>query len=170
MGWSWFVLYNFKIFCTQSTLPRFLLVWTVNFWNQTLIYDNDISKRLSKICKSSYEHAMSLGILVMRSHPKYIFSALDSTWSFCGKARALNNKHPLIEGVLPKMVFFVVVACTCSFVTGDDVTGSARQLDSLLVQQSLRAWRMVQVSRWLCFLFGCCLQVVVVVCVLGCTD
>jgi hypothetical protein len=33
------------------------------------------------------------------------------------------------------MVFFVVVACACSFVIEDGVTGSARQLDSLFVQQ-----------------------------------
>jgi hypothetical protein len=35
-----------------------------------------------------------------------------------------------------KMVFFVI-ACVCSFDTEDGVTGSARQLALLLVQQSL---------------------------------
>ncbi len=34
------------------------------------------------------------------------FCTLDSTWSCCGKVRALNNNHPLIKGILPKMVFF----------------------------------------------------------------
>ncbi len=63
------------------------------------------------------------------------------------------------------MVFFVVVACACSFVIEDGVTGSARQLNLLLVQQSLRAWCVAYVSRQLGFLllFGCCLGVVVVV-------
>jgi hypothetical protein len=45
--------YNFKFFCTPSTFPRFLLARNVNYQNQTLIFDNDISKCLSKICKSS---------------------------------------------------------------------------------------------------------------------
>jgi hypothetical protein len=49
------------------------------------------------------------------------------------------------------MLFFVVVACACSFVTEDGVTGSARQLDLLLVQQLLHAWRMAYVSQLLCF-------------------
>jgi hypothetical protein len=34
-----------------------------------------------------------------------------------GWARASNNKHPLIKGFLPKMVFFVVVACMLVFLS-----------------------------------------------------
>jgi hypothetical protein len=37
------------------------------------------------------------------------------------------------------MVFFVVIACVHSFVTEDGVSGSARQLNLLLVQQLLHA-------------------------------
>jgi hypothetical protein len=43
------------IFFTQSTFPRFLLAWTVSHQNQTMIFDDDISKRLSEICASSFE-------------------------------------------------------------------------------------------------------------------
>ncbi len=76
------------------------------------------------------------------------FSTFDSTWSCCGQARALNNKHPLFFGFLPIFIV-VVIACTCSAVTGDGVTGSARQPNLVLVQQSSHAWCMVYVSR--CF-------------------
>ncbi len=36
------------------------------------------------------------------------FCALDLTWSCCGYARASSNKHPLIRGILPKTVFFLL--------------------------------------------------------------
>ncbi len=39
-------------------------------------------------------------------------------------------------GFLPKWVFFVVT-CTCSVITGEGVTGSAKQLNLLLVQRLL---------------------------------
>jgi hypothetical protein len=65
------------------------------------------------------------------------------------------------------MVFFVVVACACSFVTEDSVTGSARQLNLLLVQRLLCVLHVAYVSQrphffvvWLLFA-----RVVVVVCV-----
>ncbi len=54
------------------------------------------------------------------------------------------------------MVFFVVVACIYSFVTEDGVTGSARWLDLLLVQQLLHAWCMAHVSQRLCFCVVVC--------------
>ncbi len=52
MGSSWFASYNFKIFCTWSTFSRFLLAWTINFWFQTLSFDDGDSKHQSKICIS----------------------------------------------------------------------------------------------------------------------
>ena len=52
------------------------------------------------------------------------------------------------------MVVFVVVACTCSDVTRDGVTGSAKQLDSRLVQQSSRVTHGIRVTMAL-FFFAC---------------
>jgi hypothetical protein len=45
----------FKIFCTPSTLSRFLLAWNVKYRNQTLIFDDDVTKRLSEIRASSFD-------------------------------------------------------------------------------------------------------------------
>jgi hypothetical protein len=158
MGWFWFVSYDFKILCTRSTTPRFLLAWNVKYQNQKLIFDDDAIKCLRKICKPNYESRHPC-----RGKPsEIIFCALDSTWSCCGRARASNNKHPLYFWSTNKMVFFVVLACVCSFVTEDGVTGSARQLDLLLVQQLSRAWCVAYVSQWL-FLLLLLLVVVVVV-------
>jgi hypothetical protein len=67
-----------------------------------------------------------------------------------------------------KMLFFVVLACACSFVTEDGVTSSARRLDLVLVQKLLHSWHAVRVSRQL-FYFYFFAQVVVVH-ALGCTD
>jgi hypothetical protein len=55
------------------------------------------------------------------------------------------------------MVVFVVVACTCSVVTRDGVTGSAKQLGLRLVQQSSCMMRGVRVLMAFVFLF--CLRV-----------
>ncbi len=38
----------------------------------------------------------------------------DLTWSCCGQSRASNNKYPIYFWISTKVVFFVVVACTCS--------------------------------------------------------
>jgi hypothetical protein len=50
------------------------------------------------------------------------------------------------------MVAFVVVACACSVVTRDGVTGSVKRLGSRLVQQLLHVTRGVPVTMAL-FLF-----------------
>jgi hypothetical protein len=54
-----------------------------------------------------------------------------------------------------KMVAFVVVACACSVVTRDGVSGSARQFGLQLVQQSLHVTRGVCVNMALFFCFAC---------------
>ncbi len=61
------------------------------------------------------------------------------------------------------MVFFVAVTCACSFVIEDGVIGSARWLNSLLVQQLSSAWWVAYVSQqvifvvaWLLFASCCC--------------
>jgi hypothetical protein len=53
------------------------------------------------------------------------------------------------------MVVFVVVAQACSVVTRDGVTGSARQLGSWLVQQSLHVTHGIHVMTALFFCFAC---------------
>ncbi len=70
--------------------------------------------------------------------------------------------------------------CLClSFVTEDGVTGSARRLNLLFVQQLLRRWGVVCVSRRLCFLlFFCCFHLLLLIAQLvvkfsmtsGCSD
>jgi hypothetical protein len=54
------------------------------------------------------------------------------------------------------MVVFVVVTRACSVVTWDGVTGSAKQLDLQLIQQSLRLMRGVRVTMALCFFCFAC--------------
>ncbi len=41
--------------CIWSTTPRFLLARNVKYRKQKLIFDDDVIKHLSKICKPSYE-------------------------------------------------------------------------------------------------------------------
>ncbi len=53
----------------------FLLVWNINYQNQALVFDDDISKHLSKIRASSFESR----------HPRHekpseiVFALFDST-------------------------------------------------------------------------------------------
>jgi hypothetical protein len=77
--------------------------------------------------------ATSLGILVVGSHPK-LFLRFGLNLKLLWLGQSIKNKHPLYFWITNKMVFVVVVACACSFFTEDGVTGSARQLDLLLVQ------------------------------------
>jgi hypothetical protein len=90
----------------------------------------------------------------VRSHPKY-FLRFGLNLKFCGQARALNNEHPLHLWITNKMVVFVVVARACSVVTRDGVTGSAKQLDLRLVQQSSRVTRGIRVMTASFFCFAC---------------
>ncbi len=85
-----------------------------------------------------------------------VFALFDSTWSCCGQTRASKNKHPLYFWISTKMVFIIVVSCTCSVVTRDGVTGSARQLDSQLVQRSSHTWHVAYMSWQLCFFCFAC--------------
>ncbi len=55
-----------------------------------------------------------------------------------------------------KILVFTVLACTCSFITKSSVTGSARQLDSRVVQQLSRVTCGIRVMTASFFLF--CLQ------------
>jgi hypothetical protein len=114
-------------------ISRFQLARTINYQNQTLVFDDDVTKRLSKIRASSFEsrHPRS-------EKPSKIFFAL---WTQLEVAVARPEHQTMsilfIFGLSTnKMVVFVVVARTCSVVTRDGVTGSAKQLDSRLVQRS----------------------------------
>ncbi len=54
------------------------------------------------------------------------------------------------------MVVFVAVAHACSVVARDGVTGSAKQLDSRLIQQSSHVTHGVHVMTALCFFCFAC--------------
>jgi hypothetical protein len=98
-------------------------VRTVNYQNQTLIFDDDVTKRLSKIRASSFmsRHLCS-------EKPSEIFFAL---WTQLEVAVARPEHQTtsilFIFGLSTnKMIVFVVVACACSVVTRDGVTSSAK--------------------------------------------
>jgi hypothetical protein len=55
-----------------------------------------------------------------------------------------------------KMVVLVVVACACSVVTRDGVTGSAKQLDSQLIQQLSQVMHGICVTMALYFFCFAC--------------
>jgi hypothetical protein len=91
----------------------------------------------SRINGRFVSQATSLGILVVKSHPKlFLRFGLDLKLLWTGQ-----NIDPLCFWSTNnnKMVFFVVVAFACSFITEDSVTGDARQLNLLFVQRSLCA-------------------------------
>ncbi len=78
----------------------------------------------------------------------------------------MNNTHPLYFWSTNKIVFFVVVACACSFVIEDGVTGSARQIDLLLAQQFFACvMHAVRVTKAWFFLLLVVPVVVLVVCI-----
>ncbi len=103
---------------------------TVNYQNQTLVFDDDVTKCLSKIRASSFKsrHPCS-------EKPSKIFFAL---WTRLEVAVARPEHQTtsilFIFGLsTTKMVVFVDVARACSVVTRDGVTGSAKQLSLRLI-------------------------------------
>jgi hypothetical protein len=100
---------QFQDFCTRSTIPRFLLARNVKYQNQTLLFDDDIIKRLSKISKSSYESRHPC-----HGKPSKIIFALQTQLEVA-VARPDNQTTSIlfIFGLLQKWHFFVVIACIC---------------------------------------------------------
>ena len=98
-----------------------------------MVFNDDVTKHLSKICASSFESRHPC-----REKPSEIFFVL---WTRLEVAVARPEHQTtsilFIFGLSTnKMVVFVVVARACSVITRDGVTGSAKQLDLRLVQQS----------------------------------
>ena len=102
------------VFCTQSTLSRFLLAWIVNYQNQTLVFDDDVTKHLSKIPASSFESRNPRS-----EKPSKIFFALW-TQPEVAVARPEHQTTSIlfILGFLPKWYFFVITHACYVFARG----------------------------------------------------
>jgi hypothetical protein len=69
----------------------------------------------------------------MRSHLK-LFLRFGLDLKLLWPGQSMEQQASSLFWSTNKMVLFVVVACACSFVFEDGVTGSARRLALLLVQ------------------------------------
>ncbi len=120
-------LSRFKIFCTRSTFTS-----STSMDCQFLKSDTDFWRWCQLASKQDSSLALSLGCCPCDGYLRHweaiqnYICVLDSTWSCCGQARASSNKHPLMKGILPKMVVAIFLTRACSAVTGDSDAGAAR--------------------------------------------
>ncbi len=107
------------------------------------VFDDDVTKRLSKIRASSFEsrHPSS-------EKPSEIFFALWTQFEVAvARPEHQTTSILFIFGLSTnKMVVLVIVARACSIVTRDGVSGSARRFGLRLVQQSLRVMHGIRVT------------------------